>query len=189
MIKILPVSPHPSVSFLFFFPAARWGYVHWPPPHHQHLCLNSSELWVLHYPLHSAPFDPGAFATLMPSQYKQGALIKASLFHPVRTSHHCRGFKSGAPHYHFILFPLILSVWHFDPCTALTGLIKAFTLLFLTGSDKDSGKMRDFSSCFRHIFSIKHFFKFNSGFRRHLLISSAVYFKMYMFSLNSTQSN
>lgn len=133
-----------SLSFLFFFPAARWGCVHWPPPHHQHLCLNSSELWVLHYPLPSAPFDPGAFATLMPSQYKQGALIKASLFHPVRTSHHCRGFKSGAQHYHFILFPLILSVWHFDPCIALTGLIKAFPLLFLTGSDKDSGKMRDF---------------------------------------------
>lgn len=39
-------------------------------PHHQHLCLNSSEQWVLHYTLHSAPFDPGTFATLMPAQYK-----------------------------------------------------------------------------------------------------------------------
>lgn len=100
------------------------------------LCLNSSEQWVAHYPLPSAPFDPGAFATLMPSQYKQGALIKASLFHSERTSHHCQGFRSAVPHYRFILLPLILSGWHFDPCIALTGLIRAFTLLFLTDTDK-----------------------------------------------------
>lgn len=164
VIKILPVFFFfwlLSLSFLFFFPAARWGYVHWPPPHHQHLCLNSSELWVIHYALHSAPFDPGEFATLMPSQYKQGALIKASLFHPARTSHHCHGFKSGAPHYHFILFPLILWVWHFDPCIALTGLIKAFTLLFLTGSDKDFRKMRGFYSSLFLLHLQHQFFFFN----------------------------
>lgn len=121
-------------------------------PHHQHLCLNSSEQWVLHYTLHSAPFDPGTFATLMPAQYKQGALIKASLFHPARASHHRRGFKSGAQHDHFILFPLILSGWHFDLCIALTGLIKAFTLLFLTGSDKDARKKE-----YRSAFFFSHF--------------------------------
>ena len=156
------------------------GCVRRSPPHHQHLCLNSSELWVLHYPLHSAPFDPGAFATLMPSQYKQGALIRASLFYPVRTSHHCRGFRSGAWRYHFLLFPLIRSVWHFDPCIALTGLIRAFALLFLTGSDKDSSKIRDFS-CFCWIFSINYFL-FNSSSWICSLVLLVLYFLKCMFN-------
>ena len=156
VMKMISLFPLLLCFSSFQLPA---GCVHWPPLHHQHLCLNSSELWVLHYPLHSAPFDPGAFATLMPSQYQQGTLIKASQFQPVRTLHQSRGFRSGAQHYHFILFPLILSVWHFDPCIALTGLIRAFALLFLTGSDRDSSKMRGFSfSCFCWKFSYQLFF-------------------------------
>lgn len=78
-ITIILASP---LALLLLFPAARWGLAQWPPAHGQCLCLNSRVLQVLHYPLHSAPFDPHAFATLMPAQYKQGALIKASLFRP-----------------------------------------------------------------------------------------------------------
>lgn len=150
--------------------------VHWPPTHHQHLCLNSSEHWVLHYPLHSAPFDPGAFATLMPSQHKQGALIKASLWHPVWTSHHCHGFKSGVQHYHFILLPLILSGWHFDPCVALTGLIKAFMLLFLTVTKTPARwETLTFPVYFPWIFRISYFL-FYTGSRIYLLILLVVIF-------------
>ena len=175
-MKVISVFPLLLCFSFFQLPA---GCVHWPPPHHQHLCLNSSELWVRHYPLHSAPFDPGAFATLMPLQHKQGALIKASQFHPVRTLHQSRGFRSGAQHYHLILFALILPVWHFDPRIALTGLIRAFALLFLTGSDKDSSKMRDFS-CFCWKCSISYF-SFNSSSRICALVWLVVYFLKCLF--------
>lgn len=112
------VSP---LSFLLFSPAARWGCSHSPPPCHEHLCLNSSEHWALHYPLHSAPFDPGTFATLMPAQYKQGALIKASLCHPERLSS-SPWFQiwSTSPPVHFVPFDATgLTLWSM-PCTNWT---------------------------------------------------------------------
>lgn len=141
--KLFPFSPHP---FLLCFSSSQLpdGSVHWPPPNHQHLCLNSSELWVLHYPLPSAPFDPGTFATLMPLPCKHGALIKASLLHPVRTSHHCWGFQIWCTtlQLHFVPFdPISLTLWSM-PCPNWTR--QSFYTFVFDSSDKDSNQMRFF---------------------------------------------